>query len=127
MARDYSLRAGGVGPVPGSNEAKAEGCPCLGALGGWDPRYIVLDKCPLHGVEARRKHRARARNEMRAGLGLPPLAEQGCVVISVFEGKTDKPSMNDWMREMEVIESNIVDALEAGKSVLIEPKGRWPK
>lgn len=60
----YCVQHGGVGPTPGTNRAKSQGCSCPGDL-GWNGRqrrgYAVDELCPTHGVDARRKLDREAR------------------------------------------------------------------
>jgi len=49
---------GGIGPIPGEPEARAQGCLCPGKVGDLDrwglPGGRTIDNaCPLHGTDAR--------------------------------------------------------------------------
>ena len=57
---------GGVGPTPGTQEARALGCSCPGDVGDPDRwgqlgGHTVDNECPLHGREARRQVEREAR------------------------------------------------------------------
>jgi hypothetical protein len=61
---------GGTGPVPGTDEARREGCICPGAIGesdcwGSSGGCTVDNECRIHGHVARRLVNARARQDMR--------------------------------------------------------------
>ena len=61
---------GGIGPIPGTDKAKAQGCICPGLVGdkdrwGRDDGHTIDQACSLHGKEARKKHLAAVRKEQR--------------------------------------------------------------
>lgn len=58
MSDDFLVQHGGFGPIPGSDEAKKEGCICPGQVGDFDcwgrtGGFTVDNNCPLHGKQAR--------------------------------------------------------------------------
>jgi hypothetical protein len=60
---------GGTGPVPGTDEARREGCICPGAIGerdrwGCSGGCTVDNECRIHGWVARRIHDMSVRQKM---------------------------------------------------------------
>jgi len=66
---EYTVQHGGIGPAPGSEEARKQGCMCPGKRGEFDKwrrpgGYTVNETCVVHGRAARTAHLNEVRLEM---------------------------------------------------------------
>lgn len=67
--RRTRVKHGGVGPTPGTVEARQAGCICPGRVGHRDAYgnegFTVYDECARHGTEARREQIRLIREDSR--------------------------------------------------------------
>lgn len=101
LEHTYSVKYGGIGPIPGTEEAIQQGCVCPGEVGDLDKRghpggYTVDKGCPLHGQKAQKQLQIEARNCLRPKAEIPLTdklqtlqakkiqAHEDCVVMAIL-------------------------------------------